>query len=127
MGCKERRELERKVKHLAKTKPWELQALVRDTYGRDVVDARTKNEDILAPGDKVRLDVKKVVEDPDFGELDQRYKDWVYANANQVFTLRCEIKRDGPFDLVSFCEDEEAERKWFYIGYVKKVKSDEDQ
>ena len=70
------------------------------------------------------LDVKKVVEDPDFGELDQKYKDWVYANANQVFTLRSEIRRDGPFDLVSFCEDEEAEKKWFYLGYVKKVKNE---
>lgn len=122
MGRKERRELDRKVKHLAKTRPWELQALVRDTYGRDLVDARTKNEDILAPGDKVMLDVKKIVEDPDFSELDQKYKDWVYANANQVFTLRSEVRRDGPFDLVSFCEDEEDPRKWFYLGYVKKVK-----
>lgn len=125
MGRKERRELERKVRHLAKTKPWELNAFIRDTYGRDIVDARTKNEDILAPGDKVTLDVKKVVEDPDFGELDQKYKDWVYSNANQVFTLRNEIKRNGPFDLVSFEEDDEAERKWFYLGYVKKVKDGE--
>ena len=125
MGRKERRELERKVKHLAKTKPWELNAFIRDTYGRDIVDARTKNEDILAPGDNVTLDVKKIVEDPDFGELDQEYKDWVYANANQVFTLRSEIRRKGPFDLVSFNEDEEEPRKWFYLGYVKKAKSDE--
>lgn len=123
MGRAERRKLEKKIKHLQKTKPWELQALVRDTYGRDIVDARTKNEDILAPGDKVTLDVKKVVEDTDFGELDQKYKDWVYANANRVFTLRSEIRRDGPFDLVSFEEDEEEPRKWFYLGYVKKVKN----
>ena len=124
MGRKERRELERKVRHLAKTKPWELNAFIRDTYGRDIVDARTKNEDILTPGDKVMLDVKKIVEDPDFGELDQKYKDWVYANANRVFTLRSEIRRKGPFDLVSFNEDEEEPRKWFYLGYVKKVKDD---
>lgn len=125
MGRAERRKLEKKIKHLQKTKPWELQALVGDIYGRDIVDARTRNEDILVPGDKVTLNVKKVIEDPDFGELDQRYKDWVYANANQVFTLRSEIRKDGPFDLVSFEENDEAERKWFYLGYVKKVKNDD--
>lgn len=127
MGRKERRELERKVKHLAKTKPWELQALVQDQYSRDIIEARINNPDILKPGDKVMLDVKKVVSDPDFAQLKQEYKDYVFANANTVFTLRKEAKQSGPFSLVSFCEDEEEPRKWFFIGYVKKVKSDGDQ
>lgn len=122
MGRKERRELERKVKHLAKTKPWELQALVQDQYSRDIVEARINNPDILKPGDKVMLDVKKVVSDPDFAQLKQEYKDYVFANANTVFTLRKEMKQSGPFGLVSFCEDNEEPRKWFFIGYVKKVK-----
>lgn len=121
MGRKERRELERKVKHLAKTKPWELQALVQDQYSRDIVEARINNPDILKPGDKVMLDVKKVVSDPDFAQLKQEYKDYVFANANKVFTLRKEAKQSGPFPLVSFCEDEGPERKWFFVGYVKKV------
>lgn len=125
MGRKERRELERKVKHLAKTKPWELQALVQDQYSRDIIEARINNPDILKPGDKVMLDVKKVVSDPDFAQLKQEYKDYVFANANTVFTLRKEAKQSGPFSLVSFCEDEEEPRKWFFLGYVKKVKSDE--
>lgn len=125
MGRKERRELERKVKHLAKTKPWELQALVQDQYSRDIIEARINNPDILKPGDKVMLDVKKVVSDPDFAQLKQEYKDYVFANANTVFTLRKEAKQSGPFSLVSFCEDNEEPRKWFFIGYVRKVKSDE--
>ena len=125
MGRKERRELERKVKHLAKAKPWELQALVQDQYSRDIVEARINNPDILKPGDKVMLDVKKVVSDPDFAQLKQEYKDYVFANANKVFTLRKEAKQSGPFGLVSFCEDNEEPRKWFFIGYVKKVKSDD--
>ena len=124
MGRKERRELERKVKHLAKTKPWELQALVQDQYSRDIVEARINNPDILKPGDKVMLDVKKVVSDPDFAQLKQEYKDYVFANANKVFTLRQEAKQSGPFSLVSFCEDEGPERKWFFTGYVKKVKNE---
>ena len=124
MGRKERRELERKVKHIQKTKPWELQTMIQDVYGRELVEARINNPDILKPGDKVMLDVKKVVNDPDFAQLKQEYKDYVFANANKVFTLRQEAKQSGPFSLVSFCEDEEEPRKWFFIGYVKKVKDD---
>ena len=125
MGRKERRELERKLKHINNTKPWQLNALIQDQYSRDIVEARINNPDILKPGDKVMLDVKKVVSDPDFVQLKQEYKDYVFANANTVFTLRKEAKQSGPFSLVSFCEDEEEPRKWFFLGYVKKVKSDE--
>lgn len=125
MGRKERRELERKLRHINNTKPWQLNALIQDQYSRDIVEARINNPDILKPGDKVMLDVKKVVSDPDFAQLKQEYKDYVFANANTVFTLRKEAKQSGPFSLVSFCEDEEEPRKWFFIGYIKKVKSDD--
>lgn len=124
MGRAERRKLEKKVKHIQNTKPWELQTMIQDVYGRELVEARINNPDILKPGDKVMLDVKKVVNDPDFAQLKQEYKDYVFANANKVFTLRQEAKQSGPFSLVSFCEDEEEPRKWFFIGYVKKVKDD---
>ena len=124
MGRAERRKLEKQVKHIQKTKPWELQTMIQDVYGRELVEARINNPDILKPGDKVMLDVKKVVNDPDFAQLKQEYKDYVFANANKVFTLRQEAKQSGPFSLISFCEDEEEPRKWFYIGYVKKVKDD---
>lgn len=122
MGRKERRELERKLRHINNTKPWQLNALIQDQYSRDIVEARINNPDILKPGDKVMLDVKKVVNDPDFTQLKQEYKDYVFANVNKVFTLRQEAKQSGPFSLVSFCEDEEEPRKWFFIGYVRKVK-----
>lgn len=122
MGRKERRELERKLRHINNTKPWQLQTLIQEQYGRDIVEARINNTDVLAPGDKVMLDVKKVTEDPDFDMLKKEYKDFIFANANKVFTLRKESKQSGPFSLVSFCEDEEEPRKWFFYGYVKKVR-----
>lgn len=124
MGRKERRELERKLRHINNTKPWQLNALIQDQYSRDIIEARINNPDILKPGDKVMLDVKKVVSDPDFSQLKQEYKDYVFANANKVFTLRQEAKQSGPFALVSFEEDIEEPRKWFFLGYVKKVKDD---
>ena len=125
MGRKERRELERKVKHLAKTKPWELQTLVQDQYSRDILEARINNLHILKSGDKVKLDVKKIMSDPDFAQLKREYRDYVFANANTVLTLRREVKQSGPFLLVSFEEDMEEPRKWFFSGYVKKVHVDE--
>jgi hypothetical protein len=122
MGRKERRELERKLRHINNTKPWQLKTLVQEQYGRDLVEARINNEDVLSPGDKVMLDIKKISLDPDFAALKQEYKDFIFENANKVFTLRQEAKQSGPFGLVSFCEDEEEPRKWFFVGYVEKVK-----
>ena len=110
------------MRHVNNTKPWQLKTLIQEQYGRDVVDARINNTDVLAPGDKVMLDVKKVMSDPDYDMLKQEYKDFILANANRVFTLRKESKESGPFSLVSFEEDEDEPRKWFFIGYVKKVK-----
>lgn len=124
MGRKERRELERKLRHINNTKPWQLKTLVQEQYGRDLVEARINNNDVLAPGDKVMLDVKKISQDPDFAALKKEYKDFIFENANKVFTLRQESKQSGPFSLVSFCEDEEEPRKWFFVGYVKKVKDE---
>ena len=58
MGRKERRELERKIKHLQKTKPWQLQALVNEQYKREIYEKRMNNE-VLKPGDKVMLDFEE--------------------------------------------------------------------
>lgn len=118
MGRAERRKLERQIKHLQKTKPWELQAMIRDSYDRDLVENRM-NKDILAPGDKVMIDLEKLSHDPQWNEFKPEYKDFVKANANRVFTLRKEARPDGPFGLVSFVEDE---NNWmFYTGHLKKV------
>ena len=126
MNRKQRREIERKVKHLQKTKPWELQMLIREEYDRFLVDSRTY-KGVLAPGDKVMIDVKAMMDDPDWSHLKQEYKYFVTAHANEVFTLSNEMKQTGAYNLVSFNEDE-TDPKWlFFSGHVKKVKSDEDR
>lgn len=120
MGRKERRAMERKIKHLAKTKPHELQTLIRDTYGRDVVESRMNNE-VLAPGDKVMLNLEKIAKDPEYDGLKPEYKAFIKEHANEVFTLSREARSEGPFDLVSFNEDT-TDPKWlFFVGHVKKV------
>ena len=122
MGRKERREMERKVKHLQKTKPWELQALIREEYDRFLIDSRMNNE-ILAPGDKVMIDVEKVMQEPDWTHYKPEYKDFVKAHANEVYTLRKEARQQGPFAFISFEEDTTDPRWLFYLGHVKKVRN----
>ena len=121
MGRKERRELERKIKHLQRTKPWQLQALVNEQYKRDLYEKRMNNE-VLKPGDKVMLDWVKITEDPDWENFKPEYQKFVEENAGKIFTLSKEVKAQGPWAFVSF-EEDETDPKWlFYLGYVKKVK-----
>ena len=121
MGRKERRELEKKVRHLSKTKPWEVQAMIGDAYKREVIESRLGNE-VLAPGDKVMLDYEKIFKDPDWENFQPEYQKFVKENANRVFTLKKEAKAHGPFAFVSFEEDDTW--MWF-TGFVKKVRSEE--
>lgn len=123
MGRKERRELERKVKHLAKTKPWELQALVQEKYARKLIESRL-NKETLAPGDKVMLDVAKITNDVDWPNFKPEYQQFVIDNADKVFTLKKEARQQGPFSFVSF-EEDPTDPKWlWFTGFVKKVEVD---
>ena len=118
MGRAEKRKLAKKIKHLQKTKPWEMQALVQDAYARELIENRVGKE-VLAPGDKVVLDVAKMSNDPDWVNMKEEYREFVKNNADKVFTLRKEARQTGPFSFVSFVEDE---NNWmFFTGYVKKV------
>ena len=123
MGRKERRKLERKVKHLANTKPWELNALIRDEYSREIIESRM-NDEILAPGDKVMFNLKKIAADPEYEKFKPEYRDFIINHAGDVFTLRQEAKQDGPFGLVGFVEDETEPRWMHYLGHLKKVNWD---
>lgn len=122
MGRKERRAMERKIRHLAKTKPHEVQTLIKDVYDRGLIENRMDNEDVLVPGDKVMLNVKRIMEDPDFEKYKPEYKAFIRDHANEVFTLTKEAKQQGPFGLVSFEEDDSPQKWLFYIGHLKKVK-----
>ena len=124
MNRKERRELERKVRHIQKTKPWELQAMIRDQYPKEVIENRI-GKDTFAPGDKVMLDVQKVMDDINYGQMKQEYKEFIQSHANEVFTLSKVAKMSGPFAAVSF-EEDETDPKWmFFIGHLKKVNKGE--
>ena len=120
MGRAERRKLEKKIKHIQSTKPWEFQTLIKDEYKRFVIDSRL-NKDVLAPGDKVMLDADKILNDPDWKNFKPEYQEYVRNHLGEVFTLRQEAKVQGPFAFVSF-EEDETDPKWlWFTGFVKKV------
>lgn len=123
MGRKERRALERKIKHIQKTKPWELQALIQEKYARELIENRV-GKDTLAPGDKVMLDVGKIIKDPDWINFKPEYQQFVIDNADKVFTLKKEARQQGPWSFVSFEEDTTDPRWLWFTGFVKKVKGD---
>ena len=124
MGRAERRKLEKKIKHMQKTKPWELQAMVRETYARELIESRL-NKETLAPGDKVVLDVAKITKDVDWPHFKPEYQQFVIDNADKVFTLRKEARQQGPWSFVSFEEDTTDPRWLWFTGFVKKVKNDD--
>ena len=120
MGRTERRKLAKQIKHLQKTKPWELQTLVQEAYARELIESRVGKE-VLAPGDKVMLDVAKMSNDIDWINMKQEYRDFVADNADRVFTLAKEARVVGPFSFVSM-EEDETDPKWLFLtGHVKKV------
>lgn len=122
MGRAERRKLEKKIKHLQKTKPWELQALVQEKYARELIESRL-NKETLAPGDKVMLDVGKITKDPDWTNFKPEYQQFVIDNADKVFTLKKEARQQGPFSFVSFEEDPSPVKWLWFTGFVKKIES----
>ena len=121
MGRKENRKMLRTIKHLQKTKPWELKTMIQDQYGRDVIDNRM-NKEVFAPDNKVMLDLEKLSKDPDWDKFRPEYKEFVKANADKVFTLTDKASQKGPFALVSFVEDETDPKNLFFVGHLKKVK-----
>ena len=124
MGRAEKRKLAKKLKHLQNTKPWEVQAIIKEEYDRMLVENRTKNKDILMPGDKVQLDLEKIMQDPDWEKMKPEYKEYAMSHANNVFTLSKQAKQVGPYGLVCF-EEDETDPKWlWFLGHVKKIEVD---
>lgn len=120
MGRAERRKLEKKIRHIQKTKPKQLQQLIQDEYKREIIENRL-NKEVLVPGDKVMLDVVKITHDVDWPKFKPEYQQFVIDNADKVFTLRKEAKVQGPFAFVSFEEDTTDPRWLWFTGFVKKV------
>lgn len=80
-------------------------------------------ENALSEGDKVRLDMHSITTHPDYIKLTEKYKTWVHAHVDEVFTvIYDEQHRDSPL-IVALQEDDSDPRWLFFIGHLKKVTS----
>lgn len=69
-------------------------------------------ERVFNDGDKVKLKVEQIASRQDFVSKTSKYKEWLYANAEKVFT----VHRVYPDELHSLIELEEdkTEPKWLW-------------
>ena len=75
----------------------------------------------LKEGDKVKLNIKAMCMHPNWSRLTNKYKEWVFANASETFTVEYDEKHLVKPTLVCLSEDQ-TEPKWLsYVGDLKKA------
>ena len=77
----------------------------------------------FAEGDKVMIDLESIKRDADYPRFTDKYKEWIHAHADDVFTVVFDERhRDLPV-VVSLQEDT-SDPKWlFWTGNLKAVES----
>lgn len=78
-------------------------------------------------GDKVKLDLAAIQNDPDWPKLRQDYKDFVLSNANTVFTLEFEPRYRKNHTLACLKEDHATPKRLFWIGHLIKQREPEPE
>jgi len=74
---------------------------------------------LIKNGTKVKLDIPKMEEHPDWPRMSSRYKEFVYTNADKVLTVQ---QKELPQNLVTFEEDSNS---WiFFIGNLIEAEDD---
>lgn len=86
---------------------------------------KQKTESIISipEGTKVNLDLEQIKSQPDYERHPEKYKNWVEANEDNVFTVEYdEGKKVNP---VTVClKEDESQPKWlFWIGDLKVVEN----
>lgn len=75
----------------------------------------------LKEGDRVRLNMKSILEQPDYANMNPKYKQWVEDNKDKVFTVEYDEKHGENSTLVCLREDESDPRWLFWVGNLEKV------
>ena len=71
-------------------------------------------------GDKVKLDLAAIQNDPDWPNMRQDYKDFVLSNADTTFTLEFEPRYRQNHTLACLKEDPTTPKRLFWIGHLIK-------
>ena len=81
--------------------------------------ASKKSDVVIADGDRVRLNVKKIKEHPDYQKLNPRYKQFVESSDGKVFTACVE---SGSGVIPNTVGLKESDDNWlFWVGDLIKV------
>lgn len=81
---------------------------------------------MLKPGDRVRIDIEKFRQDKNYNAYTDRYKRFMEQNKDNIYTVEFEegIKTPHP-TLVQFAEDM-SDPKWlFNVNHLVKVEDDD--
>lgn len=70
----------------------------------------------LKEGDKVKLNVKNIKNHPDYLRVVDKYKDWIDAHCNEVFTIEFDKKYQNNSSLLCFREDTTIPKWLFWEG-----------
>lgn len=104
------------------TKELKKRNLTDDEINYIITALETKTEDLepnkFADGDKVKLNIEKIKNDPNYKTKVSEYKDFVEDNLDKVFTIKLDDRQNDDPNLVTF----EEESRWlFWHGFLTKV------
>lgn len=67
-------------------------------------------------GDKVKLNYKKIIQNPDYDSMLTEYKEWVENNKNKTFTVQQDKLKANPhrFSAIVSLKEDITEPKWLF-------------
>ena len=79
------------------------------------------NDIYIDEGTKVKINLKKIKEHPDYLKLTDNYRAFVEANEDTIFTVEYDKFRENPSTLVCLKEDPTPIKWLFWTGHLIKV------
>ena len=79
------------------------------------------DEIYIAEGTKVKLNIKRIKEHPEYLKLTDDYRAFVEANEDTVFTVEYDKFRENPSTLVCLKEDPTPVKWLFWTGHLIKI------
>lgn len=88
----------------------------------DKTKKKKQTDDIyIDEGTKVKLNLKRIKEHPEYSKLTEAYRVFVEKNENTIFTVEYDKSQPIPSTLVCLKEDPTPIKWLFWTGYLIKV------
>lgn len=86
-----------------------------------IIKERKEQAGKYAEGDRVQLDIQKLISHPNWPRMRPEYREWVLAHKGQTLTVQYDPKRKDKPSLVCLEEDETIPKWLFFVGDLKAV------